>query len=250
MPAYPLRALVLRKTKLGEADTIVTLLAEDGRQVRAVVKGARKTLSKLSARLEPFVVADLLLHTGRNLEIVAEARTVAAHDTLLTDFDRTAAASVVSDIADKLAVEDQAEERLFALCVATLDALESAPLDALDALVAAFLVKAVSMHGLRPQLSSCASCAGALSDGARFSPRAGGSVCPACGTRDPGAPPLTPQSRDLLAALLQARLADVPAMAPSPDTVADVLRLLRAFIAFHVPGRLKAFEFFLTRPRA
>ena len=39
MPSYPLRALVLRKTKLGETDVIVTLASDEGRQVRAVAKG-------------------------------------------------------------------------------------------------------------------------------------------------------------------------------------------------------------------
>ena len=40
MPSYPLRALVLRKTKLGETDLILTLLAADGRQVREVHAGS------------------------------------------------------------------------------------------------------------------------------------------------------------------------------------------------------------------
>jgi len=31
-PTYPLRALVLRRTKLGESDLILTLLAADGRR--------------------------------------------------------------------------------------------------------------------------------------------------------------------------------------------------------------------------
>ena len=35
-PTYPLRALVLRRTKLGESDLILTLLAADGSLARAV----------------------------------------------------------------------------------------------------------------------------------------------------------------------------------------------------------------------
>ena len=54
MPAYPLRALVLRKTKLGETDLILTLLAEDGRQVRAVAKGAAQ--ARVAVRRAPRAV--------------------------------------------------------------------------------------------------------------------------------------------------------------------------------------------------
>ena len=73
MPSYRAHALVLRKTKLGETDAIVTLLAEDGRELRAVAKGLRKPGSKLGGVLEPFTEVSLLLHTGRSLDVVSEA---------------------------------------------------------------------------------------------------------------------------------------------------------------------------------
>ena len=53
-PTYSLRALVLRRTKLGESDLILTLLSEDGSQKRAVAKGARRPKSSFAARTEPF----------------------------------------------------------------------------------------------------------------------------------------------------------------------------------------------------
>ena len=62
---YAARALVLRRTKLGESDVICTLLSSDGSQVRAVAKGARKPTSTFSSRLEVFAVCDLLLSRGR-----------------------------------------------------------------------------------------------------------------------------------------------------------------------------------------
>ena len=43
--AYNERCIVLKHTKLGETDAIVTMLASDGSQVRAVAKGLRKPAS-------------------------------------------------------------------------------------------------------------------------------------------------------------------------------------------------------------
>ena len=77
-PTYGARAIVLRKTKLGESDLIVTMLAEDGSQMRAVAKGARKPASSFAARLELYSVADALLARGRSLDIVKEVRLVEA----------------------------------------------------------------------------------------------------------------------------------------------------------------------------
>jgi DNA repair protein RecO (recombination protein O) len=203
--AYRVRALALRKTKLGESDLIITLLAEDGCQIRAVAKGARKTKSRIGSRLEPYSVADLMLSPGRSLEIVTEVETVTSHDALRSDYDRLRAASVVADFLDKVSVECQAEARTFALSTTALDAMETAEIDDLPLLVVAFLVKGMAMHGYRPALTTCACCAGATDpQDMRFSLSAGGVLCPSCASQDstvvrtaPDVPVVLPRSASL-----------------------------------------------------
>ena len=95
-PTYSTRALVLRRTKLGESDLILTLLSEDGSQKRAVAKGARRPKSSFAARTEPFCVIDALCATGRSLDILKEARLVAAHDALRCNLEASAAAAPVA----------------------------------------------------------------------------------------------------------------------------------------------------------
>ena len=244
MPAYPLRTLVLRKTKLGEADIIVNLLAADGRIVRAVAKGMRKPTSRFAGRLEPGSVVDLMLNTGRSLEVVSDVRSVELHAALRTDYDRSCSASVVLDVLDKLAMEGQTEQRLFGLACATLDALDTADTAAMRSVVTAFLVKAMAMHGYRPHLESCVSCACAASESDRFSLEAGGVVCPSCGGAGHAAPRLSSSGRAALGTLLASTMADVAA-SPLPPRVADeCFALVRGFVAFHVPVRIKALEFY------
>jgi DNA repair protein RecO (recombination protein O) len=242
VPAYPLRALVLRKTKLGEADLILTLLAADGSQVRAVAKGARKPKSRFGARVEPYTVLDMLLHTGRSLEVIAEAQTVRSHDGLRADFDRTMHAAVVVDLLDKASVEGQTDERLFGLALATLDALEEAPLDELLVVTDAFLIKAMAMMGYRPQLLQCVDC-GAEASGGLFSLEQGGILCEGCADLRPAVLPLSPQVRNALSALLSAKMADVASFGIPLVLARECFTLLRAFVGFHVPARLKALEF-------
>lgn len=244
MPAYASRALVLRKTKLGEADLILTLLAEDGRQIRAVAKSARKGTSKLGGRLEPYAVADLLLHTGRTLDIIAEAETVASHHVLREDYDACTAAAVVADVLDKVSCEGQADDRLFGLGTATLDAMEAATPGDLPALVVAFLVKSMAMSGYRPQLASCVACAGESGTGGLFSLEAGGVLCAACGATEPAALPISADAHGVLSAVLQARMSEVSELEAPSDGVLECLRLMRSFVAYHVPARLKALELY------
>ena len=246
MPSYPLTALVLRKTKLGETDLILTMLASDGRQVRAVAKGLRKPGSRFGGRLEPLSEVDLLMHTGRTLEIVTEARTVDAHASLREDLDRSTAAAVVADLLDKISVEGQDEPRLFGLASATLDAMEAAPVDNLPTLVVAFLAKAMAMHGYRPELESCASCACDVGASTAFSPSAGGTLCPACGALDPATLAFPTEARAWLARLLASTMAEIAEMEVPAPAVRDCFTLVRSFVAYHLPARLKALDFYAS----
>ncbi|MCE5191531.1 MAG: DNA repair protein RecO [Actinomycetia bacterium] len=241
--AYRVRALALRKTKLGESDLIVTLLAADGCQIRAVGKGVRKTSSRFGARLEPFTVVDLMLSPGRSLEIITEAQTVTSHSTLRSDYDRLCAASVLADFLDKVSVECQAEERLFALATTTLDAMETAEIGDLRALVVAFLVKGMAMQGYRPQLAACACCAGPTDpDDVRFSLAAGGVVCAACASADASVVRVAADMPVVIDALLRAKLADVAALGIPAPLMTGTFGLVKAFVTYHLPARMKALE--------
>ena len=245
MPAYRLRALVLRKTKLGETDLILTLLAEDGRQVRAVAKGARKPGTRLGGRLEQLATVDLMLNTGRNLEIITEAQVRERRAGLLADYDRLTAGSVVADVLEKLSVESQTEERLFGLAEASLDALASADGEAITALVAAFLVKALAMAGYRPALATCAACAESDVDTQVFSFAAGGALCGECAERDSsGAVRLTTDARHALAALLAARMPQVAELGIPLPVLRECIGLLRSFLGYHTGARLRSLDVF------
>ncbi|MCL4079000.1 DNA repair protein RecO [Coriobacteriia bacterium Es71-Z0120] len=239
---YPARVIVLRKTKLGEADLIVTLISSEGRQIRAVAKGARKPGSKFGARVEPFTVADVLLARGRSLDVLTEAETVATHERLRNDYDAVRAASVVADFLDRITEECDAEPRLFELGAAALGALEGAQAAARPSLVAAFLVKAMAMQGFRPQLAGCVTCGSPGGTPTAFSLEGGGVVCSACSGSDPSAIGISPELAQALAWLLGARLAEV-ASQPLPEVAErEAIMVLRAFVAYHVPARIRALD--------
>jgi DNA repair protein RecO (recombination protein O) len=244
VPAYPLRAIVLRKTKLGETDIILTLLAEDGRQVRAVAKGLRKPGSRFGGRLEPYAIVDAYLHTGKSLETLTDVRTVATNAALREDYDRAAAAAVAADLLDKIAVEGQTEPRLFGLAAATFESMADAEADHLGVLVTAFLVKALAMHGYRPELETCARCASELGKSQAFSLPHGGGLCAECGDLDAGSLSVPSEARAWLQVLLGSTMAEVAVLDIPQRAAADCLALVKAFVVYHVPARLKALDLY------
>lgn len=63
---YHTRALILRREERGEADVLVTALAEDFGKIRLLAQGARKHQAKLKGHLEPGSLASISFVVGKN----------------------------------------------------------------------------------------------------------------------------------------------------------------------------------------
>ena len=74
MSLYRDEGVVLRTSKLGEADRIITILTRGhwqrfGRSPKAYV---RTKIHAFGARLEPFMRVDVLIAEGRSLDVVSQ----------------------------------------------------------------------------------------------------------------------------------------------------------------------------------
>jgi len=199
--------IVLRTQKLGEADRIVTILARKSGRIRAVGKGVRKTKSRFGARLEPFTHVDLLLYTGRTLDVVTQADTIRSYGDVLTgDYPRYTTGTAMLETAERFtAVEKEPALRQFLLLVGGLRTLVDGghePRLVLDA----YLLRSLAVAGYAPALEECAICgaqAPASGSSARrmFGVAAGGLVCKSC--LAPGAATASAPTIDLMSALLR-----------------------------------------------
>jgi DNA repair protein RecO (recombination protein O) len=151
--------IVLRTQKLGEADRIVTLLARRAGRVRAVAKGVRRTKSRFGARLEPFTHVDLLLYTGRSLDVITQADTVRPYGKPFTaDYPRYTAGTAMLETAEKLTpVEKEPAMRQFLLLVGGLRALGEGAHDP-RLVLDAYLLRSLAVAGFAPALDECAVC--------------------------------------------------------------------------------------------
>ncbi|PLS31619.1 DNA repair protein RecO [Bifidobacterium margollesii] len=159
MPLYRDEGLVLRMTKLGEADGIVTVLTSGHGKVRAVAKGVRRIKSRFGGRLEPFMRVDLLIATGRSLDVISQAATVSAYaDPLIADYDRYLAANVIGETADKLfSTLDEPSVPQYRLVVGAISALARHLHDVRD-VTDSYLLRSLALAGWRPRLESCVVC--------------------------------------------------------------------------------------------
>lgn len=236
---------MLDHTKLGEQDLILTLLASNGSQLRAVAKGGRKPGSKLSGRCELFCEVDLLVAAGRSLDVVAEASLLDAHAGLRGDLDRVSAASAICDVARCTCYEDSPDPFLAPIASRALRACEEAPdRTHLDLAVAAYAFKVLAHEGWRPVLSSCVDCGD--ENPTRFSARAGGVLCESCSQDVEGAEPVSPGQVAWLQALLDSTFDQLMACSCDEVTAGWLVHEAHIWCVTQLDVRLRALEFLLS----
>ena len=236
MPVYRDEGVVLQTHKLSEADRIITLLTREHGKVRAVAKGVRRTTSRIGARLEPFMRADLQLYTGRSLDTVTQVETIDAYArTIMADYDRYTAGASMLELTNRLvAAEREPALQTYWLLVGALRSLaagEHAPGLVLDS----FQLRALALAGYAPSFVDCARC-GAPGPHHAFSIPLGGAVCDAC--RPPGSPAPAPQTMTLLSALLSGDWAVADASQGRHRREAS--GLIAAFGQFHLERGLRS----------
>ena len=236
MSLYRDDGIVLRTQKLGEADRIVSLLTREHGRVRAVAKGVRRTSSKFGARLEPFMHVDVQLWTGRSLDIVTQAVTLAPYgDRVVADYARYTAGTAMLETAERVTAEEKepAVQQYLLLVggLRTLAAGEHEPGLVLDA----FLLRSLAVAGYAPSFGDCARC-GAEGPHRAFTVAGGGSVCPVC--RPAGAASPRRESLALLSALLTGDWESADASEPRHRHEAS--GVVAAYLQWHLERALKS----------
>lgn len=179
MPLYRDEGVVLRTAKLGEADRIIWLFTRAHGKIRAVAKGVRRAKSRFGARLEPFMRTDVLVNTGRSLDVISQAETIAAYaDHIASDYDAYTAANVMVETADKvISAEHEPSLAHYRLLIAALSAL-SRGLHNPACISDSYVLRALAIAGWSPRLDSCVVCGDLVDDAqAYFSAAAGGLMC-------------------------------------------------------------------------
>lgn len=243
--SYRTRAIVLDRTPLAEQDLILTLLAADGSERRAVAKGGRKPGGRLAARSELFGEVDFLLAHGRTLDIVSEANVVDAHPKLRGDLERVSAASAVCETARLTCFADAEDAFLYPVCARALKACEQATgQEALDLCVAAYIFKVLAHGGWRPELQGCVLCGDG--DVSHFSVAAGGALCASCAKDVEGAVEVSRSELDWIRALIGSTFDQLLSGRIDLATSSTLVSFAHLWAATHLDARLKATEFYLS----
>ena len=185
MPVYTSEALILRTYKLGEADRIVVFLTRDRGKKRGVAKGARRAKSRYMGALEPMTRAGVAYFEREQRDLVRLNYVEPQQSPLSAIGLSDGGASVLghvgyfAELIDEWAPEAHADERLYRLGSAVVDAVAAgAPIERLARYFEYWILR---LQGVYPALAACPGCGGALEGGAVMPPREHMYLCRACG---------------------------------------------------------------------
>jgi DNA repair protein RecO (recombination protein O) len=176
---YRTQGVVLKQTKLGEFDKIVTIYTPEFGKLKAVAKGACRPKSKLGGNVELLTHSLLYMARGRNLDIVTQSQTIDGFLALKSDLWRMACGLYLVELIDSFTAEGGESRRLFDLLLDTLSRLNEP--DSNEIALRYFELHLLHHLGYRPQLRRCVACDSLIKPvGNFFSPSKGGVLCPRC----------------------------------------------------------------------
>ncbi|MCL2707436.1 MAG: DNA repair protein RecO [Dehalococcoidia bacterium] len=176
---YQTQAIIIKKTKLGEADRILTLYSPTMGKIQGFAKAVRKPKSKLGGHLEMLTYSQVTLVRGKNIDTIIGSQTLDAFLMVKNDLDLLSCALYMTEMISQFTPAETEDIHLFELL---LHSIEQLPLVAdRNLLLRYFELRLLGQVGYRPELGKCVLCSNKLETSINsFSPSAGGVLCRSC----------------------------------------------------------------------
>jgi len=235
---YQTEAVVIKKTKLGEADSILTFYTPHLGKIQGFAKSLRKPKSKMAGHLELLTYSQISLARGRNIDTITGSQTINSFMPLKTDLDLTSYALYTIELINQFTAENEEDYPLFQLLVETLQGLSQGG-DS-DLTLRYFELHLLERAGYRPQLEHCVICKSALKEADNlFSPSAGGMLCPGC-RQGQLAYPLSEKARKVLLLLQNSDYSTVSGLEIGRELSHQIEMVMRRYLSYLLERELKS----------
>src|SRR4030042_472345 len=102
---YQTKAIISKKTKLGEADRILTLYTPHLGKIQGVAKGIRRPKSKLAGHLELLTHSQVSLARGRNIDTITGSQTIESFLPIKSDLWLTSCALYAIELVNQFTAD-------------------------------------------------------------------------------------------------------------------------------------------------
>ena len=236
---YKTEAIVIRKTKLGEADTILTFFTPQLGKIQGFAKSLRKTKSKMAGHLELLTHSQVSFSRGRNIDTITGSQTINAFLPIKSDLWLTSCGLYIAELVNQFTAEHQENLALYYLVLETLERLggQNDP----DLVLRYFELHLLERVGYRPQLRECVACHRELDPTTNhFSPAGGGLLCPDCSLKQPFALALTVNAQKVLRLLQSGDYATAVKVKMEPELSRELEDVINGYVKYLLERELKS----------
>ncbi len=236
---YQTEAIIIKKTKLGEADRILTLYTPHLGKIQAVAKGVRRPRSKLAGHLELLTHSQVSLARGRNLDTVTGSQTINSFLPLKSELELTAYALYTIELVDQFTADQIENYPLFQVLLETMHRLCQTGDNEL--VLRYFELHLLNEIGYRPQLQQCVSCRSTLEPVTNsFCSSAGGILCPNCQQTQPLTYPLSVNALKVLRLLQSSDYTTAGKLKINPELSRELAEVMKDYVKYLLERELKS----------
>jgi len=236
---YQTEAIIIKKTKLGEAARILTLYTPHLGKIQAVAKGVRRPRSKMAGHLELLTHSQISLVRGRNIDTITGTQTINSFLPLKSDLELSSYALYATELVNQFAAADVEDYPIFQLLLETMQRLCQGGNNEL--VLRYFELHLLNEVGYRPQLEQCVSCHKPLKDATNaFCPGAGGMLCPTCRQSQPLSYPLSAEAQKVLRSLQSGDYETISQLKLEPPLAHQLEVVIRNYIRYLLERDVKS----------
>jgi len=236
---YQTEAIIIKKTKLREADRILTLFTSHLGKIQAVARGVCRPRSKLAGHLELLTHSLVSLARGRNLDTIIGSQTINSFLRLKSDLWLSSCALYVTELVNQFTADHMENYPLFQLLLATMEQLCQA--NNKELLLRYFEMQLLNEVGYRPQLQECVSCQRPLEPVTNvFCFSLGGMLCPNCSPGKSGLYPLSVNAQKVLRLLQNSDYATVNRLKVDPELSRELERVMSGYMKYLLEREIKS----------
>jgi DNA repair protein RecO (recombination protein O) len=236
---YQTEAIVIKKTKLGEADSILTFYTPHLGKIQGFAKSLRKPKSKLAGHLELLTHSLVSLARGRNLDTITGSQTINSFIPLKNELWLTSCALYIVELVNQFTVDQVENFPLFQLTLETLDRL--CQTNNKELVLRYFELHLLDSVGYRPQLQECVVCHRTLEPTTNsFSPSAGGLLCPNCSPSQPLLYPLSVNAQKVLRLLQSHDYSNASRLKVDSELALELEKVMSGYLKYLLEKEVKS----------
>lgn len=241
MPVYEAEAVVLRQYSLSDSDRIIVFITREYGKIRAAAQGVKKLKSRIAGCLEPLnhIRLEFWAREGKELGQVRQAELIHSYLGKNPKLMHVYAFSYFAEMANEIVQDNQANQSLFRLLVASLDTGERYAIN--QSLIRYFEIWCLKLSGLFPNYAYCSNCGKCVKDEGFFAwIEAGQARCLACaqgkGLR------IGTAACAALEAMIKLPPEQFAAQPLANDAASDIEHLSQRLLDLHLEKRLKSYR--------